>query len=530
MSGMAWSHHLPGGVSRTRWLVALVGFLVLSGPGCTGWKTQDLPPRDLIAAKSPAMLRVTVLRPGLDQDTLEINAPRIEGDSLVGLVVPDAPFDRHGRADGRRIAIPLSEVGRIEVRGIDGPRTAAVVAVGIGVTALLVAATPSDDDGPPAATTMRISCPVVESWDGREWQIDSGTFGGAIAPALSRTDVDNLDHATVAGGMIRLRISDIADETEHVNEVRLVKARSEPGFTVSPDSDGRLFSIGPLIPPVAARGFGGKDVREILRTLDGRAWESNPAAWDTTASGSLRDGVEITFLRPAGARRAKLVVDGSNTPWSAALVFDLVAAHGRATSEWYRSLGGAVARGDAERLLGEGFLKVMVSTPQGWQGQGAFREAGPEVCKRQVHLLDLSNVEGDTLRIRLESIPSFWRVDRVGIDYTEEAGIEVVNLPLVRVSDKHGRDVRPLVLANDDSAYVMETGDAAELEFADDPRMPEPCSYLLFTTGWYQIHVPESGEPQVATLRRLGRDPGAVSRMAVARLHDAVDRLEARSR
>lgn len=529
MSRIAWALRIPRAIGGIRSLAAALGLIVLLGPGCTVWRVQDAAPRDLIAAKAPGELRVTVFRPGFDQNTLRITAPRIEGDSLVGTVIPDVPFGWRRHADARRVAIPLSDVGRLEVREIDGLRTAGVIAAGAGVTALLLAVS-SRDEEPPPSTEMRISCPVVESWDGRGWRIDSGTFGGAIAPALRRTDVDNLDWATAHDGRIRLRMSDIADETEHVDAVRLVKVRPAPGCTVSPDSDGGLFSLGPVIPPMSARDVGGSDVLETVRSLDGRAWESNPAVWDTTASGRIRDGVELTFFRPTGTQRAKLVVDGSNTPWSAALVLDLVAAHGRMTSEWYRSLDDPATRAGAERLLDEGFLDVMVRTTEGWQTQGAIREAGPEVSKRQVHLLDLSKVAGDTLRVRLESIPSFWLVDQVGVDYTEDGAFEMVDLPLATATDKQGRDVRPLIAASDGFEYVMETGDAAELVFADDLRVSGPSCLLLFTTGWYRIHVPESGEPQAATLRRLGREPGAVSRMAVARLHEAMGRLEGRSR
>jgi hypothetical protein len=518
---------------RSRFLAAALGLLVVAGSGCTAWRTQNVTPQALLAAKSPGKLRVTVFRPGALGETQEIAAPRIEGDSLVGMAIPEVLDDGYHGSIRERIAIHLEDVSKIEVRELSAPRTAAAIAVGVGVTALVVVANAMSDLDPlgsEPSSSQTFSCPIIESWDGSGWRIDSGTFGGAIAPALHRTDVDNLDWVTVSGGKVRLRISDIADETDHVDAVRLVKARSAPGFTVSPDSHGELFSLGPIIPPMTARDISGKDVGMAVGSLDGRVWESNPADWDTSASGRIRDGVEISFLRPAGATRAKLVVDASNTPWSAALMVDMVEAHGRMTSDWYRSLDDSVTRAGAERLLEESFLAVAVRTKQGWQTQGTIREAGPEVLKRQVHRLDLSAVEGDTVRVRLESIPSFWLIDQVGIDYTEEVGFEAVDLPLVKATDRQGQDVRPLITAGDGLEYVMEKGDGAELEFADDPRVAGSCSYLLYTTGWYRIHVRESGEPQVAMLRRMGREPESVSRMAVAKLHAAAGRVETRSR
>jgi hypothetical protein len=51
------------------------------------------------------------------------------------------------------------------------------------------------------------SGPLVYSWDGRRWRLDSGTFGGAIMSASTRTDVDNLLYATAVNDTLPLRAS-----------------------------------------------------------------------------------------------------------------------------------------------------------------------------------------------------------------------------------------------------------------------------------------------------------------------------------
>jgi hypothetical protein len=69
----------------------------------------------------------------------------------------------------------------------------------------------------------------------------------------------------------------------------------------------------------------------------------------------------------------------------------------------------------------------------------------------------------------------------------------------------------------------MEHGDGAELQF----RMPEPQpgrarSYLVRSSGWYRIHGPETAAPDVDVLTRVLTEPHGASRMAVARLNDAL--------
>ena len=63
------------------------------------------------------------------------------------------------------------------------------------------------------------------------------------------------------------------------------------------------------------------------------------------------------------------------------------------------------------------------------------------------------------------------------------------------------------------------------------PSVPEGMirSYLIATTGWYRIHSPASSAPPRAEVARIGTEPGAVSRLSVARLNEALEALDARA-
>lgn len=51
-------------------------------------------------------------------------------------------------------------------------------------------------------------------------------------------------------------------------------------------------------------------------------------------------------------------------------------------------------------------------------------------------------MDGDLVRIRLESVPSYWLLDRVTIDYSPPAAIEVNILQADYAIDWEGCDVR----------------------------------------------------------------------------------------
>jgi hypothetical protein len=513
--------------------VVLLAVLGLHAGACVSWKTQPVSP-DQVVAKKPDQVRLTMAGGG----KVVVVGPAIVGDSLVG-----APAEANPKQIAQRIAISLSDIRSVEVQRVNAGKTAALIA-GVGLTALIVVAA-ADCCGPdfkPAPSGGSgggsgggdgypgYSCPLVYSWDGNSWRLDSGTFGGAVAPALARTDVDNLMYATAQNGVLRLRVANELNETEYVDALSVLAVDHAPGLTVAPGGDGRIYAIGKLAPPLSARDDRGADALPRVRAPDGWGWESSPSGRDTSIVADIRDGIELAFLKPA-TNEARLVVNGNNTPWAAHLTQELVAAHGRETGAWYDSLAAfpSLARGLREMMAREAFLGVSVWSAGRWEHQGYIWEAGPEILKRQVFPVDLSRVEGDTVRIRLESAPSFWLIDHVALGASESGPIEVRELRAEGAVDRSGADVTPLISSLDGRHYVMENGVSAELHFrAPDVPAERARTYLLRSSGWYRIHTPEIKPPDVALLRKVLTEPYGASRMAVARMNDAMLAMGAR--
>ena len=346
--------------------------------------------------------------------------------------------------------------------------------------------------------------------------------------ALQRTDLDNLDFAVAADRVLRLKVANELRETDHVDALHVLAVDHEEGLAVAPDASGGIHTLATLVRPVEASDFSGRDALARVMTSDGWNWESTPTGRDSAKMADIRDGIEVAFIRPADARQAHLVIDGNNTPWAAYLLSEFIEARGSSTDAWYDSLnsGKLDAGAMGAKLAGEAFLTVSVETPQGWMRQGLIWEAGPEVVKRQVLHVDLAQVRGDTVRVRLESVPSFWLIDQVALDYSADRGVTVTKLELVHARDRQGVDVRARLAAVDDDYYVLETGDEAELHFSV-PDVPKGLarSYLLRSTGWYRVHTSLAGVPDSATLRTVSEEPLGISRVAVGRLNDALNSM-----
>lgn len=496
---------------------------------CMHWSTKPIEPERFNGQHRSQRVRVTLVG-GMQ---LLIRDPLVSGDSLVWTQPADSALDT---LQVERKGIPLAEIQKVEVREVDAAATTLLVITGIGITAALIAAAdkpPPPQPCPPNSKNCINSCPVVYSWDGRQWRLDSGTFGGAITRALTRTDVDNLDFAAPQNGVLRLKLANELDETEHVDALTVLVVDHDSNMTVAPDGSGRLYSLGPLTLPERARDFRGRDVLAQVRAADGWNWESSPTERDTAVATDLRDGIELTFPKPAGVTAGRLVVDGNNTPWAAAMLRALVSAHGRTTQAWYDSLNAApeLAQHMFATLAREAFLTVSVWAEGRWEQQGLVSEAPPEVTKRQVLPLDLARVNGDSVRIRLESIPSFWLVDQVALDFSGERPMTVTELSATSAVDERGQDVRDLLATVDGRFFTMEPGEYAEVRY-QVPEIPpgQARTYLVRSTGWYRIHTPEVGEPDVAVLNRVLTEPHAISRISIAWMNEALRAMQLSAR
>jgi hypothetical protein len=278
-------------------------------------------------------------------------------------------------------------------------------------------------------------------------------------------------------------------------------------------------------PAIRAVDFRGRDVLARVSALDGRFWLSDPTNRDSARVADVRDGVELSFVRPAGAGQAHLVVDANDTQWATILVGQWIAAHGAGTEAWYDSLNADPKKAltDFAPLVREGFLTVTVWDGRHWAAAGHYWEAGPEVLKRQVLELDLHGIPGDTVRVRLESAPSLWRIDQVAMAYGNDDSVSVHELPLASARSWAGQDVQQALTSVDEHYLSLETGQFAELRF-DAPASSDgkARTYLLRSTGWYHVNQENDPVADVAMLDRLANEPRALSRIAVGKLNDAM--------
>ena len=522
----------PSSPTFTR-LLRIVACLVLAAgmAGCTAWKKEPATADAILSRQPPPnKLRITLA----DSSCFEVKHPRIQGDSLVGtagrLVIviarggwrPEEPITkvRWGQSD---TTFALSDIRQVELNRVDGGRTAILI-VGVGAAVAIVAASAASSMGSTSFgggdnSGMAGSCPMLYSWDGHGWVLDSGTYGGAFLRPFAYSDIDRLESLSARNGELRLRLDAGDQETDYVDELSVLAVDHDPSYTIAADLDGAIHAIRAPRAPITARDNRGRDALRLVMSPDGRFWESALVEGDTARVEDLRDELVLAFRRPGQDPKVHLVLRAQKTVWAAHLMRLFVQSLGAGASDWYARMESDPAAVSRFRSRLESEIDLGISIWQGgrWVRQTSVWGGAPEAAKDYVIPLDLSKIEGDEIRVRIESTPSFWLIDWAALDGAAEAPVTVRELEMESAIDLKGRDRRAELLERDGNDLAIESGESVHATFASPPP-PLPGmtrSYLSRVGGWYRFHGPGSGAADTTFTRLVLHQAGGIAKCAV---------------
>jgi len=496
--------------------VALAVLLFLSG--CKVRTVQQVPAAGL-AQPLPAkqmIVRVTTIK-GAD---VQFDPPgaAIKGATVSG-VFKKSPVE-----------VPLDQVQRfwVQTTEISTARTVGLVAgLTAGVVIVAVVAAEASKKSTPAATTTTPctgnncvgSCPFVYSWDGTRYVFEAEPYGGAITRGLEKDDYSELAELKEEDGRYKLRMTNEVDETQMTNLTELLVVDHPAGTRVVPDIDGKLHTVSAPQALLSAHDAEGHDLLPWLRSADHLIWEPPPVP---DAGGNLQGDIVMTFPKPAGATKVKLVANAATGLWGSYMIKKIVGLSGREAGMFYFALNHSssarkqlIAWEEREELYR---LKVYVEEPTGWEVRGILPGTGAFNSADRILPLDVSHVQGDQLRIRIHPPAGFWALNSFAVDYTPDRQVTVQKLKPATAQDLQGRDVLP-ELASVDGRYLAmpNIGDTADIAFLAPPaRAGTDRAVFLHTRGYYKLHQSATGSPDKATLKAVEKIPGGAVRFAAS--------------
>jgi hypothetical protein len=409
-------------------------------------------------------------------------------------------------------SIPLKDIEFVWVKKIDPGLTFLATIGGIGLTLAAIVV---------IIVLTKESCPFIYSFNGERYIFDAEPFGGAICEGLKRTEWCALEEIKEIDGRYHILITNEVDETQYTDELKLVVVDHAPGIQVVSDALGTMHSVSDPLPPRRAVDSKGRDLLPVVGTNDWKFWLNRTTEMSQDMVGPAKEELTFEFPKPEGARTARLIFNGCTTLWGSQMIKKLLELYGNSVQEWYHDVNG---RGpslmktmlmDIREELYQ--LHIRVETPDGWTSKGLIQGGGPLISENRLYSFDISDVPGDALRIKLTPASTYWMINSLAVDYSEDQTLIVNEVAPLEARDELGRDVRDLLLVEDGRYLVMpRTGDRTEVSFLSPPRQEgSRRSIFVKAGGYYDIHLEAKAAPQTELIQKIFAEPGFITRYAI---------------
>lgn len=479
-------------------IVALVFTLLIPLTDCKVKKTVRLDPSEV---KEPGKEKIVGITTADGQDVrFDSNGATLSGNTLQASV-KGAPYQ-----------ITLDRVQRfwVERKGVSTARTIGLIAgVFVGTVAIALAA--------------KQSCPFIYSWNGSEFVFDGEPYGGAVTRGLERDDYSELENLRAENGLYRLMVTNEVPETQYTNLMELQVVDHPAATRVVSDEWGGFHVLAAPQRMTSARDNQGRDLLPWLATTDRAVWEAPPVP---DANGGVRQEIVLTFPKPKGATRARLVANVATGLWGSSMIKEMLVLQGRDLESWYASIDRDRTQSAAlfawilrEELFA---LKLEVEEADGWKHRGTLPGGGPFISEDRVVVLDLSRATGDQLRVRIRPPVGFWALNSFAVDYGPDQTPIVEKASPIKAWDDVDRNLLSDLLKTDDVYYAMpKVGDRAWVNFpASPPRPGMERTVFLHSRGYYRLHLIGSGAPDTAALGQINSVPDAAARFAIKRYNE----------
>ncbi|GEO04940.1 hypothetical protein AAE02nite_26040 [Adhaeribacter aerolatus] len=400
--------------------------------------------------------------------------------------------------NNKRAIIPLTAIKRLEITEKDtGATVATHVLTGIGILgaafALLVI----------IVLLFKSSCPFVYVYNGKSYEFMGEAYGGAIFSPLERDDYMPLRNWQASSGKVQIKLANELKERQYTNLAELQVVQHPAGVPVLLDQQGRPHTLQQVNAPIKAIASDGVDYTGSLASQDSSAWVFNSTKQNINQ-------VNLQFRRPANSQTGKLVLHAQNSLWLDYLFGEFTKQFGSIYNRWAESQKGVPAAELNQWQQDQGIpLLVEIQTTRGWQVVEWIPPVGPLAARDLVVPLNLAQVKGEVVNVRLSCGFMFWEVDRAGLDFTPDLPVQVENSKAQSAFEKSGLNSSHLIAATDEK-YLEQfrVGDAITLTFLLPDKKPEQEQTLFFHTRGYYEHIREyKGLPNLVKLREFEK-PG----------------------
>jgi hypothetical protein len=425
------------------------------------------------------------------------------------------------------VLIPLPE---IQLAWVKTPNTGASILQGLGyalvITLVIALLAVTEDEGVPnslADSGGEEAPPPVYKDFWESYFIDAELHGATPGQGFTITEWTAVDSSPESGGRARFLFGNELNEPKSTDMLKIMVIDHPPKTSIVQDFKGVIHTVSDPLAPRKVRDRHGTDILPLVARNDKLVWTSPEEERNPKKKEDLRDELVFEFPKPPGVKKAKLLVNATNTMWAAHFAGMFLGVKAGGISERQADPGQADMSGGRARdwYREEEFykLRVWVETKNGWQPRQTIYGGGPFVPRDKLCVLDIGDVSGPTLKIKLMPPANFWVIDRLAVDYSKDVPVEV-NEVSPESASAPGLDSEAVkaALAGADGRYLdlPSPNDRVEITFFSPPlKTGLERSVIVETVSRYEIRPGELGTFPGQIAGKLTGEPGFAARYAL---------------
>ena len=479
-------------------IIQFSGCYSLKGASKAEINYSDMARYYIHGSQSSYCISNTVMSDGVLSGKLSQTTDQIKKKNIIHIyAAPDSAI----RFDGNTVSLPFENIAKIETNRIDGGRTLLLAGgIAYATSAILTLI---------IILTKNYSCPFVYSENGTEINLEGEIYSGASATPVERDDYLWLKEIMPVDDHYRIRVTNEVKEIQNTNIAELMVIDHPPETGVIVDKYGMPHSVEDIIKPVTATNAYGTSIIGELTACDTSRYIS-----DIRNDDLLMDTIALSFDRPEGSTRAKLVISGKNTMWLDYTFTRFSDMFGNKYEKWKETRNKKPREEIQKWMLDQGILlSVYLETDSGYKFVDYYNVAGPAADRKDVLELDLSGISGDRVNVKLVSGVLFWEIDFAGIDFSADREVSTTMVKADYAMDEEGNDVSSLLQYDDDKYLVQpDLNNEACLRFRVPPvATGAERSVFLHSKGNYEPLREPKGKPDIKYLKTM-LNPGVYTK------------------
>ena len=358
------------------------------------------------------------------------------------------------------------------------------------------------------AALIICNCPYVYSEEGNLSSFEGNLFTGSIYPPLERMDYIPLSANALTDVDLKLTIANENEEILNINQLSLLTVKHEPGVKVLIDQAGIPHTISNPFQPIKSTSFNRYDHTDDLLYADGLAFDFGDPEIHPI---SKMSEIDLVFDKKVDVDEGKLILKVKNNNWGGFIHEEVSSMLGR-KFEWFHKKAAKRSHKEMKELMRKDGLLMSVSIFRdgSWQPIDYIWPMGSKAYKEVLIPIDLQNIKGNEIRIKLEAGFKFWDIDHAAMDFSEDLEIEVFE-SFAESNDSEFEKEILAALRSDDQMYMnhLQQGEMIDLQFNIPEQNEESTySYFLKGKGFYSVEKDYENRMRIGELLRFRREGG----------------------